>query len=215
MEAKFPLIGEKFPSFEVHTTLGNKKLPDDYLGRWFVLFSHPADFTPVCTSEFIEFQLHIDNFHNLHTELIALSVDQSFSHIKWIEWIKDKMKVEITFPIISDPLGTVANNLGMISKYKGTNTVRAVFIVDDKGFIRAILYYPQEVGRNINEIIRIIKALQITDEFQVAIPANWPYNSQLGDKVILIPPNNIQDVKKRLAEGYQCFDFWFCVKDLP
>ncbi len=218
MDDKIPLLGEKFPSIEVHTTQGVKKIPDDYLGKYFVLFSHPADFTPVCTTEFIEFAVNYDNFKNLNTELIGLSVDQTFSHIKWLEWIKDKTKVDIPFPLISDPLGNVSRKLGMISPYKGTNTVRAVFITDDKGIIRNILYYPQEIGRNINEIIRIIKALQAVDQYHVATPANWPYNYLIGDKVILPPPNTIAEAQKRLieakAENYHCFDWWFCVKSL-
>ncbi len=215
---RFPLIGEKFPSMKVSTTLGPINLPEDYLGKWFVLFSHPSDFTPVCTTEFIEFSLHNEDFLGLNTKLIGLSVDQVFSHIKWIEWINEKIKVKIPFPVIGDSLGIVANKLGMISPYKGTNTVRAVFIVDDKGIVRTILYYPQEVGRNINEIIRTIKALQATDEFKVATPANWPYNSLIGDKVILPPPTSMQDAKVRLQkapiENYSCYDWWFCFKNL-
>ncbi len=214
----FPLIGEKFPSIEVQTTQGPKKIPEDYQGKWFVLFSHPGDFTPVCTTEFVEFSLHNDDFKNLNTELIGLSVDQVYAHIKWIEWINEKLKVKIPFPVIADPLGLVAIKLGMISPYKGTNTVRAVFIVDDKGIIRTILYYPQEVGRNINEIIRTVKALQTTDQYKVATPANWPYNSLIGDKVILHPPTSIQDARNRLQnatqDNYSCYDWWFCFKSL-
>lgn len=215
---RFPLIGEKFPSIEVETTQGPKKIPEDYAGKWFVLFSHPGDFTPVCTTEFIEFALHDENFKNLNTELIGLSVDQVYAHIKWIEWINEKFKVKIPFPVIGDPLGITARKLGMISPYKGTNTVRAVFIVDDKGIIRTILYYPQEIGRNINEILRAVKALQTADTYKVATPANWPYNSTIGDKVILPPPNSIQAARERLQnanqEGYSCYDWWFCIKSL-
>ena len=218
MDNNFPIIGEKFPYMEVMTTMGERKLPDDYSGKWLVLFSHPADFTPICTTEFVEFALNNDNFQNLNTELIGLSVDQSFSHIKWIEWINDNIKVKIPFPIISDPLGNHSKKLGMISPFKGANTVRAVFIIDDKGIIRSILYYPQEIGRNINEILRTVKALQISDLHQVALPANWPYNSLVGDKVILRPPTSINESKKRLenaeSENYQCYDWWFCFKTL-
>lgn len=214
----FPLLGQSFPRIEVKTTQGVRILPDDYTGKWFILFSHPGDFTPVCTTEFVEFTLHIDEFMNLNTELIGLSVDQTFSHIKWIEWINEKLKVKIPFPVIEDSLGMVSKKLGMISPYKGTNTVRAVFIIDDKGIIRAILYYPQEIGRNINEIIRIIKALQTTDQYKVATPANWPYNSLIGDKVILPPPQTIQEAKLRLQSsnqnGYSCYDWWFCFTGL-
>ncbi|MDF2699438.1 MAG: alkyl hydroperoxide reductase/Thiol specific antioxidant/Mal allergen [Haloplasmataceae bacterium] len=218
MDGKFPLLGEKFPSIEVPTTQGVRKIPEDYIGRWLVLFSHPADFTPVCTTEFVEFALRNDEFINLNTELIGLSVDQVFSHIKWIEWIKEKLKIAIPFPIIGDNLGIVANKLGMVHELKGSNTVRAVFIIDDKGVIRTIFYYPQEVGRNVNEIIRTIKALQTADQNKVAIPANWPYNSMMGDKVILPPPQSIQEAKIRIqnaqGENYTCYDWWLCFKSL-
>jgi len=215
---KFPIIGQKFPRVEVQTTQGTINLPDDYQGKYFVLFSHPGDFTPVCTTEFVEFALHNDNFANLNTALIGLSVDQVFSHIKWIEWINEKLKVNIPFPVIADPLGVVSDKLGMISTYKGTNTIRAVFIVDEKGIIRTILYYPQEIGRNINEILRTIKALQTSDQYKVAIPANWPYSSTIGDKVILPPPQTIDKAKERLQnagqDSYSCYDWWFCFKSL-
>jgi len=155
MEGRMPLIGEKFPSVEVQTTQGKVELPDIYSGKWFVFFSHPADFTPVCTTEFVAFQKKYDDFKTLGCELIGLSIDQVFSHIKWVEWIKDNLKVEIKFPIIADT-GKVANLLGLIHPGKGTNTVRAVFVVDPGATIRAILYYPQELGRNMDEILRMV-----------------------------------------------------------
>jgi peroxiredoxin (alkyl hydroperoxide reductase subunit C) len=215
---RFPLIGEKFPEMEVKTTHGVKKLPDDYAGKWFVLFSHPADFTPVCTTEFVAFQMNKEEFDKLNCELIGLSIDQVFSHIKWIEWIKENRGYEITFPIIADDTGAVAKRLGMIHPNKGTNTVRAVFIVDDKGVIRAILYYPQEVGRNINEILRTVKALQTSDKYGVATPANWPENPVLKDRVIIPPATSIQEKEERLKKAeageIECFDWWFCHKSL-
>jgi len=130
-----PLIGEEFPDMEVQTTHGRKKLPDEYKGKWFVLFSHPADFTPVCTTEFVAFQRRFDEFKKLDCELIGLSIDQVFSHIKWVEWIKENLDVEIKFPIIADDTGRVARMLGLIHPNKGTNTVRAVFAVDPHGII--------------------------------------------------------------------------------
>jgi len=151
VEGRIPLIGERFPQVEVKTTHGKKTLPDDYAGKWFVLFSHPGDFTPVCTTEFVAFQQRYDRFRELNCELIGLSIDQVFAHMKWTEWIKEKLGVEIQFPIIADDRGQVAEMLGMIHPGKGTNTVRAVFIVDANGIIRAMLYYPQEVGRNMEE----------------------------------------------------------------
>ncbi|MFA5510289.1 MAG: peroxiredoxin, partial [Candidatus Cloacimonadaceae bacterium] len=141
-----PLLGDKFPEMKVQTTRGMMTLPNDMAGKWFVLFSHPADFTPVCTTEFVAFQKLYPEFKKLNTELIGMSVDQVFSHIKWEEWIQENIGVEIQFPIIADT-GAVATKLGIVHPGKGTNTVRAVFIVDDKGTIRIIFYYPQELGR--------------------------------------------------------------------
>ncbi len=213
-----PTLGDKFPELEVKTTHGVKKLPDDYKGKWFVLFSHPADFTPVCTTEFIAFQERKEEFDKLNCELIGLSVDQVFSHIKWVEWIKEKMGVEITFPIIADDMGQVAKKLGMIHPKKGTNTVRAVFIVDDKGILRLVLYYPQEVGRNIDEIVRAVKALQTSDKYGVATPANWPNNEKVKDHVIIPPASSIEEKEERLKKAeageIECFDWWFCHKAL-
>ncbi|WP_457639386.1 peroxiredoxin [Persephonella sp.] len=217
-EVRMPVIGERFPEITVKTTHGQKKLPDDYTGKWFVLFSHPADFTPVCTTEFVAFQKRKDQFDQLNCELIGLSIDQVFSHIKWVEWIKEKTGVEITFPIIADDMGQVAKQLGMIHPKKGTNTVRAVFIVDDKGIIRLILYYPQEVGRNIDEIVRAVKALQTSDKYGVATPANWPENELVKDHVIIPPATSEEEAKDRLKKAeageIECFDWWFCHKTL-
>jgi len=200
-------------------------LPDHYRGKWFVLFSHPADFTPVCTTEFVEFARNYEKFKKLNTELIGLSIDQVFSHIKWMEWIKEKIGVEIPFPIIADDQGELAKKLGMISPYKGTNTVRAVFIVDPDGIIRAILYYPQETGRNITEILRLVKALQTADKYSVATPANWAVDqlewksgSLVGDNVIIPPASSLEEKKdreERVKKGeIKCFDWWFCYKQL-
>lgn len=208
-----PLIGGKMPSFEAQTTKGKIKIPDDYKGKWFVLFSHPADFTPVCTTEFVAFQKRYEEFKKLNTELIGLSIDQVFSHIKWVEWIKEKLGVEIKFPIIADDTGKIARTLGMIHPGKGTNTVRAVFIVDPQGIIRAMLYYPQELGRNMDEILRMLKALQISDKEQVAIPANWPNNELIGDEVIIPPATDEKSAQERLKQ-YECYDWWFCHKKL-
>ncbi len=208
-----PLIGEKFPSFEAQTTMGRVKIPDDYRGKWLVLFSHPGDFTPVCTTEFVAFQKRYEEFKKLNAELIGLSIDQVFSHIKWVEWIKEKLGIEIKFPIIADGQGRIAKMLGMIHPAKGTNTVRAVFIIDPNGILRVILYYPQEIGRNMDEILRIIKALQISDKYNVALPANWPNNELIGDKVIVPPASDIKTAEERLKQ-YECFDWWFCYKPL-
>ena len=212
-EVRIPLIGEKFPELKVQTTHGVKNLPEDFKGKWFIFFSHPADFTPVCTTEFVAFQKRYDEFKRLNCELIGLSIDQVFSHIKWVEWIKDNLKVEIQFPIIADDTGNVSKKLGLIHPGKGTNTVRAVFVVDPSGVIRAILYYPQELGRNMDEFLRMIKGFQVSDDNDVAIPANWPNNEIVGDEVIIPPASDEKTAKERMNQ-YDCFDWWLCHKKL-
>ncbi|MDD3681785.1 MULTISPECIES: peroxiredoxin [unclassified Mesotoga] len=213
MEKRIPLIGEDFPEMKVKTTHGVVTLPEAYKGKWFVLFSHPGDFTPVCTTEFVGFQKRYDKFRELNCELIGLSVDQVFSHIKWTEWIEEKLGVKIEFPIIADEMGEVGMTLGLIHPAKGTNTVRAVFIVDPKGKIRAILYYPQELGRNMDEILRMIKGFQVADKNGVAIPADWPNNEIIGDHVIIPPASDVKTAEERKGkEG--CYDWWFCHKSL-
>ncbi|MHA1685102.1 MAG: peroxiredoxin [Candidatus Heimdallarchaeaceae archaeon] len=214
MEQRIPLIGEKFPEMEVTTTHGIKKLPSDYKGKWLVLFSHPADFTPVCTTEFVAFNKRYEQFKELNTELLGLSIDQVFSHIKWVDWIKENIGEEIKFPIIADH-GTVAQKLGMIHPGKGSNTVRAVFFIDPEGIIRAILYYPQELGRNMEEILRMIRGFQIADKHNVAIPANWPENELFGDDVIVPPASSVEEAQKRLKDKtIECLDWWLCHKKL-
>ncbi|MCD5415578.1 peroxiredoxin [Candidatus Bipolaricaulota bacterium] len=204
-----PLIGDRFPEMEVQTTYGKISLPSNYKGKWFVLFSHPADFTPVCTTEFVGFQKKQDRFKELNTELIGLSIDQVFSHMKWTDWIRDNLNVEIKFPIIAGT-ESIANQLGLIHPGKGTNTVRAVFIVDPTGVVRAILYYPQELGRNIDEIVRMVKGFQVSEKHGVAIPANWPDNELVQDHVIVPPPTDQATANERTGDN--CFDWWFCHK---
>ncbi|MCK9266737.1 peroxiredoxin [bacterium] len=212
-----PLLGDSFPEMEVQTTRGKKNLPGDYKGKWFVLFSHPADFTPVCTTEFVAFQKRYDKFRALNCELIGMSVDQIFSHIKWEEWILENIKIEIEFPIIADT-GKVAEMLGLVHPGKGTNTVRAVFVVDPESKLRLMLYYPQEIGRNMDEIVRIVEALQVTDNNKVAAPADWPNNEIIGGNVIIPPPTDVAAAKERLEKAksgeFECYDWWFCHKKL-
>ena len=211
-EQKMPLIGDPFPEMTVVTSMGRKELPRDYEGKWLIVFSHPADFTPVCTTEFVAFQKRYPKFRELNTELLGLSVDQVFSHIKWTEWIKDNLDVEIEFPIIADT-GAVANKLGLIHHNKATNTVRAVFIVDPKGIIRAILYYPQELGRNMDEFLRMIEAFQVAEANGVAMPANWPNNELIKNHVIVPPATDEKTAGERRGKT-DCFDWWFCHKEM-
>ncbi|TFF99029.1 MAG: peroxiredoxin [Promethearchaeota archaeon] len=214
-----PLIGDKFPEMEVTTTHGKMNLPQDATENgkyWFVLFSHPGDFTPVCTTEFHAFAKRNDQFQELNTRLIGLSIDQVFAHLKWAEWIEENLDTKIPFPIIADH-GNVASTLGMIHPGQGASTVRSVFIVDPQGVIRIILYYPKEIGRNMDEIVRCVKALQTADENGVAIPANWPNNELFGDEVIIHPANSVEAIAERKANAgkeYECLDWWLCHKKL-
>lgn len=209
-----PLIGEKMPNVEVQTTHGMKNIPGDYKGKWLVLFSHPGDFTPVCTTEFFAFAKRAEEFKKLNAELVGHSIDQVFSHIKWVDWIKENLGQEIPFPVIADDMGRVAMKLGMIHPGKGTNTVRAVFIIDPEGVIRLMIYYPQEIGRQIDEVLRALKALQISDSQKVAMPENWPNNEIMGDKVILPPPKDVAGAREREKSDAEGYDWWFKFKKL-
>lgn len=215
---KKPSIGDAFPKITVETTYGKKTLPDDYRGKWLILFSHPGDFTPVCTTEFVAFEQLYPKFRERQTELLGLSIDQVQPHMKWTEWIEQHLHIPITFPIIADPLGTVANKLGMIHSAQHTKTVRGVYIIDDKGIIRAIFFYPAEVGRNLHEIYRTLYALQTADQYHVALPADWPHNSIIGNKGMIPPPSDVQEKNKRIQQAesgeINCFDWWFCYKDI-
>ncbi len=212
---RIPLIGDSFPDAEVKTTFGPMVLPRDYAGKWFVLFSHPGDFTPVCTTEFVAFAKRADQFQAEETELIGLSIDQVFSHLKWVEWIEDRLGVKVPFPIIADGTGTLASRLGMIHPARATNTVRAVFIVDPEGKIRLIIYYPPEVGRSIDEIFRAVKALRYADANEVSTPENWPNNELIPGEVILPPPRDYQSAMERKKNmGKDCYDWWFCHKKM-
>ncbi|MBD3165526.1 peroxiredoxin [bacterium] len=206
-----PLLGQKLPQMRVTTTQGTFDLPDHFKGKWFVLFSHPGDFTPVCTTEFYAFSKLHEKFREVNAELIGHSVDQVFSHIKWIEWIEDNLDTKIDFPVIADDRGKVAEKLGMLHPAMGSNTVRAVFIVDPEGVLRLVLYYPQEVGRNMDEILRALKALQAHEQYKVALPANWPNNELLQDRVIIPPATDVETANRRRGSK-DCYDWWFCHK---
>lgn len=209
---RIPLIGEDFPELKVETTHGFKNLPKDYAGKWFMLFSHPGDFTPVCTTEFYSFARNYDKFKELNTELIGLSVDSVISHIEWVKWIKEHLNIDIPFPIIADPIGNVSKRLGMLQPQSPTSTVRAVFIVDPNSIVRLILYYPMEAGRNVNELLRVIKALQAADKYKAAIPANWPDNELIGSEVINPPPRTIDGANEALKK-YKGYDWWLTYRE--
>jgi len=208
---RLPRLGEPAPEFEAVTTHGNLQLAD-YKGSWLVLFSHPADFTPVCTTEFMGFAKIYPDLQKLNTQLLGLSIDSVYSHIAWVRNIEEKMGVKIPFPVIADLDKKVATQYGMIMPGESkTETSRAVFVIDDKGVLRAMIYYPLTTGRNMDEILRLIKALQTTDANSVATPANW----QPGDKVIIPPPQTQEMAEERVGDkNIECTDWYFCKKDL-
>ncbi len=215
-----PRIGEKAPSFKAVTTQGEINFPEDYAGKWAILFSHPADFTPVCTSEFMTFATMNKEFEALNCQLVGLSVDGLYSHIAWLRTIKDKIEykgmknVEVTFPLIEDITMEVANKYGMMQPGESnTKAVRAVFFIDPKGMIRAMIYYPLSLGRNFNELKRVIIGLQTADNFSVALPADW----RPGDDVIVPTAGSCGVAKSRMEgqeEGVKCYDWFFCTKEL-
>jgi peroxiredoxin (alkyl hydroperoxide reductase subunit C) len=206
-----PRIGSPAPQFEATTTHGVLRL-EDFKGGWLVLFSHPADFTPVCTTEFMGFADIHPKLREMNVELLGLSIDSVYSHIAWARNIEEKLGKKITFPIIADLNKEVATLYGMIMPGESkTETSRCVFVIDDKQIIRAIIYYPLSTGRNMDEILRLIQALQTTDQHGVATPANW----RPGDKVIVSPPKTQEGAEERIKEkGVDCKDWYFCKKDL-
>lgn len=205
-----PRLNEPAPAFEARTTHGTRKL-SDYQGKWLVLFSHPADFTPVCTTEFIAFANAYPQFRELNCELLGLSIDSYYSHVAWVRTIKEKFGVEIPFPIIEDLSMRVAHAYGMIQPgASDTSAVRATFIIDDKGILRAMVYYPMSNGRSVPEFLRLVEALQTSDKYKVATPEGW----HPGDQVIVPPPATLQDAEKRMQEGMECVDWFFCKKSL-
>ncbi len=208
--SSMPHINEPAPDFEARTTHGVKKL-EDYKGKWLVLFSHPADFTPVCTTEFIAFAKHHDDFQAMNCELLGLSIDSYYSHVAWVRNIKEKFDVDIPFPIIEDLSMKVAHAYGMIHPGAAdTSAVRATFIIDPEGILRAMVYYPMSNGRSISEFVRLVSALQASDANGIATPEAW----QPGDKVIVPPPADMDAAEKRMNEGYECTDWYFCKKSL-
>ena len=210
VQPRLPRLGEPAPSFEAETTMGTVRL-EDFAGSWLILFSHPADFTPVCTTEFIGFAELQEEFRQNNVELMGLSIDSVFSHLAWVRNIEENFGVKIKFPVIADLDRKVASLFGMIMPGESkTETSRCVFVIDPKGILRAMIYYPLTTGRNMQEILRLIKALQTTDANGVATPANW----QPGDKVIVPPPRTQEALEERLQAGFECTDWYFCKKNL-
>jgi len=215
-----PRIGDAAPIFKAVTTQGDINFPGDYKGKWVILFSHPADFTPVCTSEFMTFAKREPEFSALNCKLVGLSIDGLHSHIAWLRTIKEKIEfngmknMEVTFPLIEDITMNVAKKYGMIQPGESsTQAVRAVFFIDPKGIVRAIIYYPLSLGRNFDELKRALIAMQTADAYSVATPADW----QPGDDVIVPPAGSCGVAKDRMEtkeEGITCYDWFFCTKQL-
>ncbi|PIS30743.1 MAG: peroxiredoxin [Candidatus Marinimicrobia bacterium CG08_land_8_20_14_0_20_45_22] len=214
-----PRIGDMAPAFKAVTTQGEINFPDQYLGSWVILFSHPADFTPVCTSEFMTFASMEDQFAKLNCKLVGLSVDGLYSHIAWLRTIKEKIEykgmknVEVKFPLIEDITMEVAKKYGMMMPGESpTKAVRAVFVIDPKGIIRTIIYYPLSLGRNFDELLRVVTALQTADAFSIATPADW----RPGDDVIVPTAGSCGVAKERMEgkEGIKCLDWFFCLKEI-
>jgi len=214
-----PRIGDKAPSFTAVTTQGEINFPGDYKGNWVILFSHPADFTPVCTSEFMTFAKMEKQFNEANCKLVGLSVDGLYSHIAWLRTIKEKIEykgmknVEVNFPLIEDITMNVAKTYGMIQPNEdSTKAVRAVFFIDPKGIIRTIIYYPLSLGRNFDELYRVLIALQTADEFNIATPADW----RPGDDVIVPPAGSCGTAKDRMdgKEDMKCYDWFFCTRPI-
>ena len=215
-----PRIGDKAPEFKAVTTQGDINFPSDYKGKWVILFSHPADFTPVCTSEFITFAAREYEFNAMNCQLVGLSIDGLYSHIAWLRTIKEKIdfkgmkNIEVKFPLIEDITMEVAKKYGMIQPGESsTKAVRAVFFIDSKGVIRAIIYYPLSMGRNFDELKRALIAMQTADKYNIATPADW----QPGDDVIVPTAGSCGVAKDRMEakeEGVTCQDWFFCTKQL-
>lgn len=218
MQKPMPLIGDPAPEFRAMTTMGKIDFPQDYKGSWVVLFSHPADFTPVCTTEFITFARMADEFAELNTKLIGLSIDSLHSHLAWAKSIEDidykgGGKVKLPFPIIADISMSVAKKYGMLQTVANTQTVRAVFIIDPEGMIRTILFYPMSTGRNMDEIKRIIQALQVHDKEDVSTPADW----RPGDDVVMGAPLTLEAADERLAledDSVEVLDWYLAMRKL-
>jgi peroxiredoxin 2/4 len=209
-ESGIPRIGDPAPDFEAETTSGVVSM-SGYRGSWLVFFSHPADFTPICTTEFMEFAKNSDNFDQLGVKLLGLSVDGIYSHIAWVLNIKEKFGVEIPFPIIADFNARVANLYGMIMPGDASMaTSRCLFVIDPDGIIRAMIYYPLTTGRNIPEVLRLVKSLQTSDNNMVGTPANW----NPGEPVVAYPPRTYEEAKALLGKETQCEDWYYCKKQL-
>ncbi|OQA04192.1 MAG: Selenocysteine-containing peroxiredoxin PrxU [bacterium ADurb.Bin400] len=205
------LIGDKFPDYELQTTLGKIRLSESYSGRWWILLAHPGAFTPISTTELIALQNKIVEFKRIGCEIVGLSSDQIFSHIKWKEWIAEKLTVKVEIPLVADEDGKLARRLNMIHS-RATLPVRSVVIVDPKGIIRLIMHYPDEIGRSTGELWRAVRALQVATDQEAYMPADWPKNEVIGNSIVLPPATDERSAQRRIKQD-RCYDWWFCYRD--
>ncbi len=212
VSTQIPKIGDRAPDFQANSSKGPISLKD-FKGKWIVLFSHPADFTPVCTTEFIEFAKRYEEFEQRNTQLVGLSIDSVYSHIAWLLQMEKMYGVEVKFPVIADLNMNVAQLYGLIhERASATSTVRAVFFIDPEGVVRALIYYPASTGRNIDEILRVLDSLTYVDSFMIATPANW----NAGDDVIVPQPATVQAAKERMKDkNLQVKDWFLAIKKSP
>lgn len=210
-QVSIPRLNEAAPQFTAPSTHGEIKL-SDYKGKWVVLFSHPADFTPVCTTEFVGFARNAERFKALDTQLIGLSIDSVYAHIAWIRSIEQHFGVKVTFPVIADLSMDVASKYGMVHPGASTTAaVRAVFVIDPKQNLRAMIYYPLTTGRTIDEVVRLVEALQLNEKHGLATPEGW----KPGDKCIVPPPTTAADAEKRVKSEYEVTDWYFSKTTCP
>ncbi|MFX1239006.1 MAG: peroxiredoxin [Promethearchaeota archaeon] len=205
-------IESEFPEIEVKTTQGDIKLPHEYKRKWFILFIYPGDFTPVSATEFITFSKHKDQLTNLNCHLVGMSLDGIYSHLKWMQWFKEEMETSLFFPIIAGN-HEIYKILGIPSRARKIIGIRKTIIVNPKGIIKAILDYPRQIGRNVNEIIRIVEALKTAEEQDAMAPANWPDNDLIKNRVVLFPAENEQAIEDTPIE-LRRYAWWFCYKSL-
>ncbi|HRU62703.1 MAG TPA: peroxiredoxin [Bacteroidia bacterium] len=206
-----PRIGDVAPDFKALTSVGELQFSEYNKGSWVIFFSHPADFTPVCTTELTEFSRREEEFRKMNTKLLGLSIDSIHSHIAWINNVKKNLGVTMRFPLIADIDMSVSKRYGMLQPGESeTAAVRAVFFIDPNGKIRLIMYYPLNVGRNMEEVVRVLQALQAADEHKIACPLNW----KPGEKVIVPPPKTVAAMEEREKSDYEMVDFYLARKSL-
>lgn len=207
------ILGEPLPRVRVETTHGHKTIPDDYKGRWLVIFSYPANFTGLTATELVALALSQEEFRKLNVEILGISVDTVFSHLEWVRWFKEKLGLELRFPLVADPTGAISKTLCLIHAQPILKPARATIIVDEDGIVRSVLYYPKYVGRSIRELLRILYALQVNKSTDKLIPAEWPDGILAGERALSHPAHRLDEMEYRLRSG-KCIEWWLCLEEL-